>query len=259
MKAPAEPAATLPGALQAQVLHGVLPYLQSIHGKTFIVVCEGAVLDDAPLRASLGRDVALLNLVGLRLVLMNGGAQANLSALSHGHEDLVGVVNQHGCRAVGITADDGGPAGLAGGLVQRLHAKGFVPVVLPVAGNALGQRSALAADALAADLARRLGAEKLVFIGDAAGALDRDGRLIAGLSERQIKARRRDKSIAGAVLARLQAAAHAVSHGVRSVHIISGHRLHALLLEVLGGSGEGTLVLPDEAARFLDDSRRYLR
>jgi acetylglutamate kinase len=259
MTASTAPSDALPGALQAQVLHGVLPYLQSIHGKTFVVVCEGAVLQELPLRVGLARDVALLYLVGLRLVLLSGGARESLSALSHLHGDLVAAVNQHGCRAMGITGDDGGTAGLAGGLVQRLHAKGFLPVILPVVQNAQGQREAVDAGALAADLAPQLGAEKLLFIGDAAGAIDREGRLIADLSERKVKALRRHKAIAEPVMARLDAASQAVSRGVKSVHLIDGHRLHSLLLEVLGNSNHGTMVLPDRAVRLLDDSRRSMR
>lgn len=60
-------------------------------------------------------------------------------------------------------------------------------------------RCAVVADAQAADLAQRLGAEKLLFIGDAIGAVDIKGRLIAGISERQIKARRCDKRAAGSL------------------------------------------------------------
>jgi hypothetical protein len=45
---------------------------------------------------------------------------------------------------------------------------------------------------------------------------------------------------------------------VKSAHIIGGRRLHALLLEVLSSSGEGTMVLPDKSASFLEDSRRYM-
>ena len=248
----------LPGALQAQVLHGVLPYLQRIHGKTFVVVCEGEVLNDPALRSGLGRDVALLHLVGLRLVLVSAAAVDGLSALFHQHEDLVGLVNQHGCRAVGITSADGGAAGLAGGLLQRLHAKGFVPVVMPVMVDAKGERRAVDADALAAQIAQGLAAEKLLFIGDAAGAFDRDGRLLADLSQRRIAQLRDSGTIVGASLARLEAAASAVARGVKSAHIFGGRRLHALLLEVLSSSGEGTLVLPDKSAGFLEDSRRYM-
>jgi acetylglutamate kinase len=91
---------------------------------------------------------------------------------------------------------------------------------MPVVQNAQGQREAVDADALAADLAPQLGAEKLLFSGDAAGAIDREGRLIADLSERQVKALRRRKAIADPVMARLDAAAQAVSRGVRSVHLI---------------------------------------
>jgi hypothetical protein len=110
------------GALQAQVLHGALPYLQRVCGKTFVVVCEGAVLADGALRSSLGAHVALLHLVGVRIVLVHGGAGVVLSALTHAHENLLGLVNHHGCHAVGLTAADGGPDGLAGGLRRRHNA-----------------------------------------------------------------------------------------------------------------------------------------
>jgi acetylglutamate kinase len=234
-----------PAAVQAQVLHGVLPYLQSIHGKTFVVLCEGAVLNDPVLRAGLGRDVALLHLVGLRLVLVDCAPVDSLGILTVLHENLVGVVNQHGCRAVSITVDDGGPDGLAGGLVQRLHAKGLVPVVMPIVRNDTGGCDPVDADAVAGELARALGTEKLLFIADAPGALDRDGRLIRHLRGRDVQARGRAGMIAGRSLQRLRAAAAAVAGGVKSARLIDGRRLHALLLEVLDGSDEGTLVVPD--------------
>jgi len=241
-------------AAPAQVLQGVLPYLQSVQGKTFAVVCEGAVLGDASLRAGLARDAALLHLVGLKLVLVGGGAGDGPRAVAHACEELVGALNQQGCRAVGVTAIDGGTNGPAGGLIQRLHAKGLLPVVMPLAGHGTG----IDADALAADIAVRLGAEKLLFIGDAAAALGRDGRAIALLGRSEAERRCRDGSIAAASVARLRVAADAIDGGVRSVQIVDGRSLHALLLEVLSRTGAGTLVLRDKAAGFLDDSRRYL-
>jgi acetylglutamate kinase len=149
-----------PGALQAQVLHGALPYLQRVCGKTFVVVCEGAVLADGALRSSLGADVALLHLVGVRIVLVHGGAGLALSALTHAHENLLGLVNHHGCHAVGLTAADGGPDGLAGRLIQRLHSKGFVPVVDPVVEAHSGDYIATDSNELACDMAVALDAER---------------------------------------------------------------------------------------------------
>lgn len=259
MKHAALPAHSGPSAaLQAQVLHGVLPYLQSIHGKTFVVVCEGGVLTEPALRLGLGRDVALLQLVGLQLVLFSGGTAASVSAIAHQQESLVGAVNQHGARAVGLTGMDGGPARLAGGLIQRLCGQGFVPVVMPLVEGAGGERALADADALACDVAVQLKAEKLLFLGDSPGALDGDGNVIAVLSVQEIESRRGAKTIAAAGLARLEAAARALAGGVKSAHLLDGRCLHALLLEVLSNSGGGTLVLHDGSTRFLDITRRYM-
>jgi len=236
----------------AQVLHGVLPYLRSVQGKTFVVVCEGGVLADASLRAGLARDTALLHLVGLDLVLVSGGAEAR--AVARACEELVGTLNQQGCRAVGITDNDGGADGPAGGLIQRLHAKGLLAVVMPLAKG----HGAVGADTLAVDIALRLHAEKLLFLGDAAGALGSDGQALSLLGRSEADRRCREGTVAAASAERLRVAVDALDGGVRSVHIIDGRPPHALLLETLSRSGGGTLVVPDRAAGFLDDSRRYL-
>jgi acetylglutamate kinase len=239
---------TVPGALQAQVLAGALPYLQRVNGTTFIVVCEGAVLSEATLRSGLGSDIALLQLVGARVVLLHAGTGLTLSALTHAHENLLSLVNHHGCHAVGVTPADGGPEGLAAGLIQRLHAKGFVPVVIPVVEARAREYVTTDSDALGCELASCLGAERLFFIADAPGVVDRHGRSIERLSQQDITRRRRDRTLSQHARARLDVASEAVARGVGSVHLVDGRRLHALLLEVLGTSTDGTTVVPDTAA-----------
>ena len=242
-------APTVPPALQARVLHEALPYVQSVQGKIFVVRCEGHWLSDPVHCAGFARDAALLHLVGLRLVLVYG-AQRSPAELYRTRSDLVGLINQQGCRAVGLTTRDGGRAGLADGLIQRLHARGFIPVVVPLA------EAADDADALAGDLAQRLCAEKLLMLGDWPGVLDRDGHLVATLSARDMAAW--PGALPAATRKALDVALAAVAHGVKSAHIIDGRRDHALLLEVLSNAGDGTIVLPEQAPHFLDDSLRYL-
>jgi acetylglutamate kinase len=259
----ARAALTVPAALQARVLHEALPYVQSVQGKTFVVECDGQWLGDPALRAGLGRDVALLHLVGLRLVLVHGGLQGGSAdrslELLRTHRDLVGSINQQGCRAVGLTPDDGGASGLAGGLVQRLQLRDFIPVVTPRAGTVADGRARIDADALAGRLAQDLGAEKLLMLGDSPGLRDNAGRLVAVLSARDAAAWRNDSRVPAATQARLGVALEAVAHGVRSAHLIDGRQDHALLLEVLSNAGEGTMVLPERAPNFLADSLSYLR
>jgi len=107
-------------------------------------------------------------------------------------------------------------------------------------------------------LARRLGAEEFLMLGDSPGVLDRGGRLVATLSARDIAVWPDVGSLPAATKSRLDVALDAVAHGVRSAHIIDGRNDHALLLEVLSNAGDGTIVLPEQAPHFLDDSLRYL-
>jgi len=138
---PASHLARIPPALQAQVLHEALPYVQSVQRKVFVVQCDGHWLSDAALRTDFGRDVAPLHLVGLRLVLAHGDRLDTPIQLVQLQRDLVGVINQQDCRAVGLTCVDGGEGALAGGLIQRLHAGGFIPVVqAPADGARLRRR-----------------------------------------------------------------------------------------------------------------------
>ena len=121
---PASHLARILPALQARVLHEALPYVQSVQGKVFVAQCDGHWLSDAALRTDFGREVALLHLIGLRLVLAHGDRQDTPIQLVRLQRDLVGVINQQGCRAVGLTCVDGGEGALVGGLIQRLQARG---------------------------------------------------------------------------------------------------------------------------------------
>jgi acetylglutamate kinase len=88
---------------------------------------------------------------------------------------------------------------------------------------------------------------------------DRDGRLICCLSLRDIKRRRRDTTIGARMRQTLAVAARAVTHGVGSAHLVDGHRLHALLLEVLASASGGTAVLPDTDFSFPAGTRHEPR
>lgn len=209
--------------LQVQVLHGVLPYLQSVRGKTFVVLCEGAVITDGVLRLGLGRDIALLQLIGVRLVILHGRPAAGASALEHQHQDLLQSVNQHGCNPVSLTASDGGSCGLAGGLLQRLHAKDFVPVVKPVRAAADGAFTAVDAVRLAFDLALQLKAQRLLLLSD------------------DIRTGDSRQGVTGDYVDDIRASS---DDGIECARVIDGRHLHALLLDVLSFPGSTAAVSP---------------
>jgi acetylglutamate kinase len=123
-----------------------------------------------------------------------------------------------------------------------------VPIVSPLCADDAGQVLNVNADTVAAVLARRLGAEKLFFLTDTPGLLEKadDPRTLvsyvdlAGLDALEAKG-----SIGGGMLPKVAAARDAVVHGVGRVHMVGWKVPSGLLREVFTNEGAGTLIVRD--------------
>src|SRR5580765_3857402 len=184
------------------------------------------------------------------------------------NKDIVNLLNQHGGRAIGLTGKDGSfirarklmlqsqdddndmlDIGQVGEVVSidpeiitLLETREFVPVVAPIGVGADGKSYNINADLVAGKLAEVLRAEKLVLLTNTPGVLDKDGKLLTGLTPKQVDALFADGTISGGMLPKISSALDAAKGGVKSVHIIDGRVEHALLLEVLTDEGVGTLI-----------------
>ena len=195
------------------------------------------------------------------------------------NQELTGLINRHGGRAVGLNGQDGRfiharplardaddvDAGFVGDvagvdveLVNLLLSRNFVPVVLPIGVGDDGAAYHVNSDRLAGALARALGAEKLILMTNVAGVPDRNGKLAYILTAREAQSLLDERRVQDDLIPRVTAAVKAVREGVRSVHIIDGGVPSALMLEVLTADGVGTAVRSDAGPHFLEDSRAYL-
>ncbi len=297
---------------KARILAEALPYIRAYHGKTLVIRFGGNAMADAALKEGFARDVALLRLVGMKPIVVHGGgwgidalmqkmgievrkhrgfrvtdaATMNVieMVLDELNQELTGLVNRFGGRAVGLNGQDGRfiharpmalapepnekeppELGLVGDvesidadLVHLLLSRNFIPVVMPIGVGADGTAYHINSDRLAASLARTLQAEKLILMTNVPGVIGRDGKLAYIMSAGEAEASLADGTIHGGMRPRAEAALAAVREGVRSVHIIDGGVPSALLLEVLTAEGVGTALRRDEGARFIEDSRSYL-
>ena len=184
------------------------------------------------------------------------------------NKDIVTLINQAGGRAVGLTGQDGAfirarkllmpsrekPAELLDigqvgeiesidpGVIDSLEQGGFIPVVAPIGVGADGLSYNINADLVAGKLAEVLHAEKLILLTNTPGVLDEQGKLLTGVTPRQIDAMLAAGTLSGGMLPKIASALEAARAGVKSVHIIDGRVPHALLLEVLTDQGVGTLI-----------------
>ena len=285
--------------LKAQILAEALPYIQRFHDKAIVIKYGGNAMTEPALKAGFARDVVMLKLVGMNPVIVHGGGPQigdllktmgihsefrqgmrvtddkvmNVVEMVLGelNQEIVGLINQHGGRAVGLTGQDGAfiharklllksetnhgefvDIGLVGEiekidpeLINLLDSRDFIPVIAPIGVGHEGEAYNINADLVAGKLAETLNAEKLVLMTNTAGVLDKHGNLLTGLSASEIEALFADGTIHGGMLPKIGSALDAVKNGVKSSHIIDGRVEHALLLEVLTNEGVGTMISAD--------------
>jgi len=133
-------------------------------------------------------------------------------------------------------------------LLTTLLDAGYLPVVSPLAADEEGHVYNVNADAIASALAIGLSAEKLILLSDVPGVLARAtdaGSLISQLTAGQARKLARSASVTGGMVAKLEEVARVAEQGVRAVHIVNGNQRNALLSEIFGDRGSGTMVVRD--------------
>jgi acetylglutamate kinase len=185
------------------------------------------------------------------------------------NKEIVATLNLHGAHAVGLsgkdanlitatkkrlyrqTTQDGPPELIDLGqvgevtainhtIIQVLETNGFIPVISPTGVGEHGESYNINADTVAGEIAAALKAEKVLFLTDVAGILDRDGKLLSNLNPDTIAALKQDGVLDGGMLPKVEACLHALEHGVAKAHIIDGRVPHAVLLELFTDRGVGT-------------------
>ena len=285
---------------KANVLMEALPYLKRFAGTTIVIKYGGHAMADAQLKESFARDVVLLKYIGLNPVIVHGGGpQINDTLKKYGivsefvrgmrvtdaatmgvvemvlvgqvNKEVVGLINRHGGRAVGLSGKDGElllaekmlqevrqedgsveqvDIGFVGdvihvnqALIDTLEQGKFIPVIAPVGVGAGGESYNINADVVAGRVAAALKAEKLILLTDVQGVKDKQGNLLTGISVGEMRRLISDESIVGGMIPKVECCADALAGGVKKAHIIDGRVEHAVLLEIFTDKGVGTEIV----------------
>ena len=180
------------------------------------------------------------------------------------NKEIINLLNMHGGKALGITGKDGkfmtarsksnGKYGLVGeieninnSVLDNLLNEKFIPVIAPIAsGDELGHPGYnINADLAASKIAASIKAKKVIFLTDTKGVLDKEKKLLSTLTKKQIVELKKDKTIIGGMIPKVDACLEAVEAGVEKAHIIDGRIEHSLLLEIFTSDGIGTVIKND--------------
>lgn len=178
------------------------------------------------------------------------------------NKEIVSLLNSHGAKAIGVSgkdahfitakAKDFAKWGLTGNIdsvkpdvVAKLIADKFVPVIAPIAaGEEMGHPGFnINADLCASYVAKAIGANKIIFLTDTPGVLNKEKELIATLTRDEVDALKADGTIHGGMVPKVDACLEAIDGGVKKAHIIDGRLEHSMLLELFTSEGVGTQIV----------------
>jgi len=282
---------------KAHTLLEALPYIRRFSGKTIVIKYGGHAMSDEALKKSFALDIILLKYIGINPVIVHGGGpQINETLKRYGivsefvrgmrvtdaatmsvvemvltgqvNREVVGYLNQHGGKAVGLSGKDGGlllckkhlqevagengttelvDMGFVGeiikvdpSIIETLEKERFIPVIAPIGVGADGESYNINADLVAGKIAGALKAEKLILLTDVAGVKDKDGSLLTSIPFSQVTQLINDNVIVGGMIPKVTCCLDALEEGAGKAHIIDGRVEHAVLLEIFTDVGIGT-------------------
>lgn len=282
---------------KANILMEALPYIRRFSGKTIVIKYGGHAMSDEALKESFALDVILLRSLGINVVVVHGGGpQINDTLKRYGivsefvrgmrvtdeetmkvvemvltgqvNKEVVGYLNQHGGRAVGLSGKDGNlllcekmlqeirnddgtvekiDIGYVGNVIKvnqeiihTLEHGKFLPVIAPVGVGVNGESYNINADLVAGKVAGALHAEKLMLLTDVSGVKGKDGKLISSIALPDVAGLIDDGTISGGMIPKVECCVEALKEGAKKAYIVDGRVKHAVLLEIFTDVGVGT-------------------
>ncbi len=286
---------------KAKILIEALPYIRAFADRTIVIKYGGHAMVDEELKKNFALDVILMKYIGINPVVVHGGGpQINefldkmriessyvqgmrvtddptmdvveMVLVGKVNKEIVGLINFHGGRAVGLSGRDGDlvkarkltvrtPAagdqppeiidlgrvgqvtGVDPAVLETLDRQDFIPVIAPVGVGEDGRSYNINADLVAGAIAARLHAAKLILLTDVEGVLDREGRLIPSMTTAEADRYIENGTIAGGMIPKIRCCQEALAGGVGKAHIVDGRKEHAILLEMFTQQGIGTEIV----------------
>lgn len=296
---PARSTAELTPTQRSHVLAEALPWLLHYRDKIVVVKYGGNAMVDEDLKRAFAADMVFLRTVGARPVVVHGGGpQISKMLETVGLEgefrggfrvttpevmeyvrmvlfgkvgrELVGLINEHGPFAVGLSGEDAGlftatkkyitvdgkktDIGRVGDITSvnadslfDLIDAGRIPVISTIAPDDNGDVYNINADTAAGALAAAIGAERLVALTNVKGLYtdwpNKDS-LVSRISPENLEALL--PGLDSGMIPKMESCLLALRNGVSAAHVIDGRVPHSVILELMTPGGIGTMVTEDE-------------
>ncbi|RXJ87465.1 acetylglutamate kinase [Arcobacter sp. CECT 8985] len=194
------------------------------------------------------------------------------------NKNITSLLNHHGAKAIGISGKDssiinakpkedgkfgytGVVTNVNGELINNLVKQGYIPVIAPIADSLKPNHPGfnINADVAASKVAIAVNAQKVLFLTDTKGVLNKEGNLLNSLDKEDVQNLKDDGTIAGGMIPKVDSCIDAIYNGVNKAHIIDGRVEHSILLELFTSDGVGTQFLRKDGKNNNIDIEKLLK
>jgi len=222
-------------AMRAQILTAAVPYIKQYTDQYVVVKYGGNAMIDVELKKSVMKDLLLLQLVGVKVVLVHGGGPAINSTLE------AMQIESHFANGLRVTDE------ATMDVVQMVLAgkvnTGLVADLTDLGGKAIGL---CGVDGNMIQVHKQN--EELGYVGSVDTidtSIIRDvhdpSSLISKITMAEADQLKAEGIIAGGMIPKVDCCLEAIKSGAQKVFIINGEIPHAILIELLTDEGLGTM------------------
>ncbi|MCC6932036.1 MAG: acetylglutamate kinase [Deltaproteobacteria bacterium] len=224
-----------------------------------VVLCHGGGPQITKLMKSMNKEAVFVR--GQRVTDAETLDLTAMVLLGNINRTLVSLLNTFGKRAVGMSGVDArlfvcrakDPAlGFVGEIcsvsarpIMNLLNNNYLPVVASLGMDNEGNNYNINADTAAGELAKAIGAQKLILLTNVEGIYENfedKSSLISELDEQGLRELLAGGTLAAGMIPKVESILTALSGGVPHAHILDGRIEHAVLLEIFTAEGIGTMV-----------------
>lgn len=257
-------------------------------GTTMVIKYGGNALVDKEQKENVLNQIALLKMLGIKVVVVHGGGpdideelkKENIEIkfekglrvtdkktmdivknvlTNKTNPDIVQLLNEHKCNAIGVPGfhkqiitctkiDEklgfvGKIQNIKTDIIKQMLENNCIPVISPLGVDEKGNHYNINADTVAAEVAMALKAQKVIFITNTDGVLDKNKKLISLMNKEKINLLIEDETIVGGMIPKISACKECLNNGVEKTHILNGLKKNTILNELFSDKGVGTMII----------------
>ena len=174
------------------------------------------------------------------------------------NKEIVKALKNQSCAATEVTSKEnniiivkpendilgfvGKPTNIKTDTLTKILKANKVPVIASLGLDENNQTFNINADSVAAAIAKKLKARRLLILSDVEGVLDKDKKLISEINSDKAEQMVNDGVISEGMIPKINNCLDVAKNGVKAVCIIDGRKNHSILFELLSDKGSGTLI-----------------